>query len=167
MNSHHRGMTLVELLMVIAIIGLLVAMLLPAVQSARETSRRLSCTNNLKQIALGMQSHVAANGAFPTNGWSWAWLGDPDRGTDWKQPGGWVFNVLPYVEQMPLYENQAGKTGVDKWAAAAQLMQTLVPTMQCPSRRAGKLTKAGGSASAPRSFPGNSPPSMVAKTDYA
>lgn len=161
------GLTLVELLVVIAIIGVLVGMLLPAVQSVREASRRLACANNLKQLALGAQSHLTANGAFPTNGWSWAWFGDPDRGADWRQPGGWVFNLLPYVDQMALYQIQAGKTGDDKWTAAAQLMQTLVPTMQCPSRRAGKLTKAGGSADARRAFPGKSPPAMVAKTDYA
>src|SRR4051812_26926311 len=60
-----RGFTLVELLVVIAIIGVLVALLLPAVQSARESSRRAMCTNNLKQIGLANQAFYDANGRFP------------------------------------------------------------------------------------------------------
>jgi prepilin-type N-terminal cleavage/methylation domain-containing protein/prepilin-type processing-associated H-X9-DG protein len=169
MQRHARpGLTLVEVLVVIAIIGLLLGMLLPAAQSAREAGRRLACSNNLKQIAFGMQSHVVTHGIFPTNGWSWTWFGDPDRGADWRQPGGWVFNVLPYVDQMSLYQLQAGKTGVNKWNAAAQVMQTVVPTMQCPSRRGGSLSAASGSALPAHAFPGmSSVPARVAKTDYA
>ena len=64
-----RGFTLVELLVVITIIGILIALLLPAVQAAREAARRVQCTNNLKQLALGMLSFEQGNGHFPSGGW--------------------------------------------------------------------------------------------------
>ena len=76
-----RGFTLVELLVVIAIISTLMGLLLPAVQSAREAGRRASCGNNIKQVALAALIHENTNRHFPSGGWGWAWVGDPDRGS--------------------------------------------------------------------------------------
>ena len=130
-----RGFTVVELLMVIVIIGILISLLLPAVQAAREAARRGQCTNNLKQLATGCLNHESAIKTFPTNGWAFAFLGHPDRGPGLRQPGGWVYNILPYIEQDSLFRGQAALTGTSLQAAAATLMQTPVPLLHCPSRR--------------------------------
>ena len=98
-----RGFTLVELLVVITIIAILIALLLPAVQSAREAARRTQCLNDLKQIALGFLEHEANHKILPTGGWSFVMVGDPNRGFDKHQPGGWNYNVLPFIEQQALY----------------------------------------------------------------
>ena len=92
-----KGFTLVELLVVIAIIGILIAMLLPAVQAAREAARRMQCSNNVKQLALGLMNYESANGFFPPGG-SIAAAGSPPYGASW------MVHILPYCEQNSLYE---------------------------------------------------------------
>lgn len=129
------GFTLVELLVVITIIGILIGLLLPAVQSAREAARRLQCSNHLKQLGLACLQHEAAHGHFPSNGWGYQWTGDPDRGFGWKQPGGWIYNILPFIEQQALYDLQLGKTGTARSDAGGQLISTPLATMNCPTRR--------------------------------
>jgi prepilin-type N-terminal cleavage/methylation domain-containing protein len=132
-----RGFTLVELLVVITIIGILIALLLPAVQAAREAARKAQCGNNIKQLAMGCLQHESANGFFPTGGWAYYWVGDPDRGFDEKQPGGWCYNILPYIEQQPLHDLGIGTgPGSAKSIEANDVRrQTPLTTFTCPSRR--------------------------------
>jgi prepilin-type N-terminal cleavage/methylation domain-containing protein len=146
--DRRRGFTLVELLVVIAIIGILVALLLPAIQMARESARRTSCSNNMKQIGLGLQMYHDTFGRFPAG-----WLArDPSghRADDWLgQPGwGWAAAILPYVEQdaiarglvdyeLPIteHENEVAR-------------ETVIKLYRCPSDIGDEtfILEAGGSA---------------------
>ncbi len=144
MRRRVAGFTLVELLVVIAIIGVLVALLLPAVQAAREAARRTQCKNNLKQMALGALNHYDVQKHFPTGGWGWFWVGDPDRGFGKDQPGGWIYNTLPFLEQQALHD--LGKDGQPDAVTQGQklgartLIESPLDTTTCPSRRPGGLT---------------------------
>ena len=130
-----RAFTLVELLVVITIIGILIALLLPAVQAARESARRTQCSNNLKQMGLAALGCESAQGHLPAGGWGCKWFGDPDKGTGWKQPGGWIYNILPFMEQTSLHNLQSGLTGSQRATAAAQMLSTPLAVINCPSRR--------------------------------
>ena len=136
---NREGFTLVELLVVITIIGILIALLLPAVQAAREAGRRASCCNNLWQLGRAGLQHVAKHDQFPTGGWGWYWVGDPDRGFDKRQTGGWVYNVLPYIEQEDLYnlprDDEPLVLTSEQMGGANEMIKTPLKLMNCPSRR--------------------------------
>ncbi len=116
-----KGFTLVELLVVIAIIGILIALLLPAVQSAREAARRMQCSNNLKQLALGLHLYHDAHGSLPPGG-----LYDTSQLS---------FHVLllPYIEQGNLFD-QFDLTWNYSTTAVKQLALNGIPAFLCPSQ---------------------------------
>lgn len=131
--SHARrkpetGFTLVELLVVIAIIGVLVALLLPAVQAAREAARRSACTNNLKQIGLGLINHEGTHGAFPPGA-----SGTSTAPTNFaRQFTNWAIETLPYLEQGPLYDQyDQGKPNTHP--DNLPVLATPLGVMKCPS----------------------------------
>jgi prepilin-type N-terminal cleavage/methylation domain-containing protein len=134
-----RGFTLVELLVVIAIIGILIALLLPAIQAAREAARRMQCRNNLKQIGTACLTHLDHQKHYPTGGWGWSFVGDPDAGFSARQPGGWTYNILPGLELGSLHDMGKGSNPAAKLNIAQHLIQTPLSVFTCPSGHATQL----------------------------
>jgi prepilin-type N-terminal cleavage/methylation domain-containing protein len=118
------GFTLVELLVVIAIIGVLVALLLPAVQSARESSRRTKCLNNLKQLGIALHSYHDAIGGFPP-----AYL----ENNPLTDRANWITLILPHHEQGALFQLYDPTSNTGGGTGNIRLNQANVPVMQCPS----------------------------------
>ena len=151
-----KAFTLVELLVVIAIIGVLMGLLLPAVQQAREAARTLQCNNNMKQLGTGLSTHNSTNdGRFPNGGSGYCYIGDRQQGTDYDQRGGWTYCVLPYIEQANLAES-----------SIETRLKTPVSIFYCPSCRPAKtyLSRERTVYSDSESHGGMS---MMAKSDYA
>lgn len=155
--SVRLAFTLVELLVVIAIIGILVAMLLPAVQSAREAARRMSCVNNMKNVALAVHNYHDANKKFPVSMGFW---GGTDTGEGDGPAAGWILAVLPYLEEGVLYDrfkeggafegkfNSArtrapspglGLASLENGVSVPELMATQLTILQCPSDESASL----------------------------
>ena len=134
------GFTLVELLVVIAIIGTLVGLLLPAIQSTREAGRRITCSNHMKQVGLGILNYQTVRKTFPC-------------GRNTRDPSGvsWAFRLLPYMEQTTIYNSYDSTARVDDNANTVA-MRTPVETFFCPSRRG---------SSNDRNFDNNDQPPLV------
>jgi type II secretory pathway pseudopilin PulG len=125
-------------LVVIAIIGILVGLLLPAVQAAREAARRTQCQNHLKQLGTAFMLYEQTHKMLPCAGWGPWTVGDPQRGIGKQQCGGWMYQVLPFIEEQAIYDltedNDPAITPQQK-KAALTLQETPVAIFNCPSRR--------------------------------
>ena len=123
-----RGFTLIELLVVIAIIAILVALLLPAVQQAREAARRSQCVNNLKQVGLSLQNYHDSNQRFPPGYISTFDNAGNDLGPGW----GWAARLLPFLEQKPLFGTIRLDQPIEA-ATNATARTTSIKVYLCPS----------------------------------
>ena len=162
-----RGFTLVELLVVVAIIGILIALLLPAAQATRESSRRIACGNNLRQIGMALHTFHEARQCFPMGT---ALVGYPDGTSPNSIPAsklaigpyrpGVFAEILPYLDQEALYQGLQMSAAIDAGANVAT-GQTIVPTYLCPS-----CNHAYGLEKAPHSLPLADPTMQFAVIDY-
>jgi prepilin-type N-terminal cleavage/methylation domain-containing protein len=125
------GFTLVELLVVLAIIGVLVSLLLPAVQAAREAARRLQCRNNLKQIGLALHHYHDIVQSFPPG---WMARSTPDVDAGFGERWAWKVFILPQLEQTPLYDSLNVRDGGQPIPLADDpRSQTILSVFLCPS----------------------------------
>jgi prepilin-type N-terminal cleavage/methylation domain-containing protein len=143
-----RGFTIVELLVVIAIIATLVGLLLPAVHGVREGARRSSCSNNVRQLAMGLLSYEMQNGSLPAatktsdqaacqdcfDPWGEAGQTPGSFATGTKHGTSWIVDLLPFIEQKTIADRWDWETNVRGNAAVAQVD---IPLLYCPSRRGG------------------------------
>lgn len=172
-----RGFTLIELLVVIAIIGVLVSLLLPAVQQARESARRTQCKNNLKQMALALHNYHDVHQVFPpayvgavgTSGTAFG-FSYPDDNANGPSGFAWGALILPQLDQSPLYNSL--NFSLPCWAPAhAAAARTKLAAFLCPSATGGSdgfvvERWTSGSSAAPKSPAPFSPPLFFAHAHY-
>ena len=155
-TSSHQAMTLVELLVVMTIIGLLVAMLMPAIQHARETARKMSCTNNLKNLGIAMQNFHETYKHLPPA----RVLGPmPELKVYDEVEHSWAMYILPFIEQEALYDNYS--FGHDfRDPINASIVTTEVPTFLCASAPTRSLDSFSSGGFDWRTAPGDYVPIM-------
>lgn len=155
-RSHRRAFTLVELLVVIAIIGVLVGLLLPAVQAAREAGRRSACTNNLKQLALAVHGYESARKLLPPAYGNIEWRNLNTGNASWYEFS-WICSVLPYCEEQALYDRVVqyviDGNGINNYPTSPFLAQPQV--LRCASDSAFGRVNGSGREYGDTSYRGN------------
>ena len=148
----NRGLTLIEMLVVIAVIALLAALLIPAIQSVRETARRAQCANNLKQLGIALNEHLANRGTYPSGI-------RPD--TNPTAPSSYLVALLPCLDQQPLYNSInfffVPPNGVSIISPNDTVYRAELAVLLCPAENAWKSQRSELiTYEKPTNYPGNS-----------
>jgi prepilin-type N-terminal cleavage/methylation domain-containing protein/prepilin-type processing-associated H-X9-DG protein len=167
--SARCGFTLTELLVAVSIIGILVGLLIPAVQAAREAARRMQCQSNLKQLGLAVHNFESVQRRFPSGGWGYQWQGFADISSPVGQPGSWTYSLLPFLEQESLYDLGSYHSAAPiREADLRQRTSTSVSVYRCPTRGGDELVPFDPSCpSCPLPIGVTVPLEHSAKSDYA
>ncbi len=145
-GSRQRGIAPVELLDVLGVVGVLAAILLPAIQAARRFVRRLQCQNNVQQQGTAGLADVSLHKRFPTSGWEYLSVGEPNRGFGTGQPGGWIYNVLPFFEEAPLRSIGKSQPGNARRESLTRLLLQDIVGFASPGRIGADLQPANTTA---------------------
>jgi prepilin-type N-terminal cleavage/methylation domain-containing protein len=142
-----RGFTIIELLISTVVIVILVGLLLPSLHWVRESTRSLTCRNNLRILAAACQRHDAAHSHLPVTGsyggQSGEFTGDPDLGFNQSQRGSWLYSILPYLGKLEIWELGAGDSSAYP-VAHGRRIEVAIDTFNCPSRTQPFLTNSRG-----------------------
>lgn len=161
-----NALTLVELLVVLGIVSVIASLTLMAVMQARESARQVTCRNNLRQIGVAVTSFDAAKKHLPTNGWGFCFLPDAYVDSRYGQPGGWSYQLLPFLELSNVYDlPHSQQTESERIKSITTLISTEIPIYRCPSKSAPILVK---QADFPEFYTNlRNPPPLVAGGHYA
>jgi hypothetical protein len=159
------AITLLEVIVAIVVIAILIELGTVLVQHSRESARSNRCDDNLQRLGRAVQMHVEKHGHYPTDGWGWLWLGDPDRGRGHDQPGSWEFCILPYVEGSESMAIPKGLAGQTKAEAIVNLCSTPLANFVCTARRQAQTLPGQVKLATNDNF--KIPSRQAAKSDYA
>jgi prepilin-type processing-associated H-X9-DG protein len=128
----------------------------------REAASRTKCENNLHQMGVACHNHISTFGYLPSGGWGWNWVGEATQAADFNQPGGWIYQLLPDVEQDNVYRLAKGPGT----AGYLQMIATPLPLFNCPTRRDGG-PYGGGNGAYWNLGPNSIHATKMARSDYA
>lgn len=159
---------MIEVLIAGFAISLLVQLFLAWISASRESARNSVCQNNLRLIGQAIIAHEEARQHYPAGGWGYLWVGDPNRGPGIEQPGGWIYNLLPFAGFDEVHDIGHGLAGDERTKALSEMCRNAVPLFACPSReRADRPIPVSHLNEKPEKYKNYNPLDVVGKSDYA
>ena len=158
-----HGFSLLDVLVVVSLLSIVLSLTVPSLQKAREAARRNECQSHLVQLSQAALYHRTQHRYFPTAGWGYQWMGDPERGFSRRQPGGWQYNILPYIEEQTLHDLGRGLPEAEKRRAGQARAAAAIALFQCPSRGRPETFE----PSSLNTFQNIERPEIVGRCDYA
>jgi Protein of unknown function (DUF1559) len=166
--EHYRmAVSLLEVVVALAVLLILAGLLLPGLQQARESCRRSDCQSKLRQTGTALLLFHDLHNVFPHGGWGHKWVGVPERGVGRRQPGGWIYCLLPFLGEAALHDLGAHERGERVNASYSIRLRTPLKLLVCPSRRECRVWPIADKYSYVRSPYPFGKVDFVARSDYA